>query len=424
MKFRKKYRVGQYRPYIDRFNNHPYAIPVTTFLVLFFLSLAAFIGLGAHTEPPSDAHIIELSVEGTHQSIPTRAVTVGEFLQRIDLKLGEFDIVEPTADTPIDDEKFHINVYRARPVTIIEGGNRIFAYSAAVTPRSVAEQAGVTVYPEDKIESAVPESFLREGVLGEKVVIERAVPANINLYGSHVPVRTHAKTVAELLKEKNVQLEPTDSVQPALETAVTPQIQVFVLRCPNSQLCRVDFIEEQVAMPTEVVEDASLSFGVQVVRQKGAPGKRVSAYQIELNNGQEVGRRKIQEILSVEPVKQIVARGKAVYIPGDKASQMTAAGIPASDHAYVDYIISRESGWCPTKLQGQIGYCPAFPPASIPAGRGYGLGQATPGTKMAPFGGDWMSNPVTQLKWANSYAKGRYKTWQAAYNYWLANKHW
>ena len=416
---RIKYKEG-YRPYIERFNNHPYAIPVTTFLVLFFLSIATYIGLNAQTEPPTDSHIIELSVEGTHQSIPTRAANVGEFLNRVGIKLGQNDIVEPTPETPIDDEKFHINVYRARPVTIIEGGNRIFAYSAAATPRSVAQQAGVIVYPEDKIESAVPENFLREGVLGEKVVIDHATPANINLYGTHVPVRTHSKTVAELLKEKNVKLEANDSVQPALETPITPQVQIFVLRSGT----QIASVEEEIAMPNEVTEDAGLSFGVQVVRQKGAPGKKVVTYQINLENGREVGRTKIQEVVSVEPVKQIVARGKAVFIPGDKTSQMLAAGIPASDHAYVDYIMTRESGWCPTKLQGQIGYCPAFPPASIPAGRGYGLGQATPGSKMAPFGADWMSNPVTQLKWANSYAKGRFGTWHAAYNYWQTNHHW
>lgn len=418
---RNSFKVGKpYRPYVDRFKNHPYAIPVTTFLVLFFISIAAFIGLNAQTVQPSDSRIIELSIEGTHQSLPTRAATVGEFLNRAGIQIGDHDIVEPSQDTPIEDEKFHINVYRARPVIIEDQGNRVFAYSAATTPRSVAEQAGLTVYPEDRVDSELPENFLQEGVLGEKVVIDRSIPANINLYGAHIAVRTHAKTVSELLKEKNVQLEPSDTVQPDLDTPITPQIQVFVLRNGT----QIATSEEEIPMPTEVVEDASLSFGVQAIRQKGSPGKKVVTYQLEIKDGKEVSRHKIQEVVAVEPVKQIVVRGKAVYIPGDKVSQMNAAGIPASDHPYVDYIISRESGWCPTKLQGQVGYCPAFPPSSIPSTLGYGLGQATPGSKMASFGSDWMSNPVTQLKWANSYAKGRYGTWQAAYNYWVAHHNW
>jgi len=43
--------------------------------------------------------------------------------------------------------------------------------------------------------------------------------------------------------------------------------------------------------------------------------------------------------------------------------------------------------------------------------------QATPGTKMASAGADWLTNPVTQIRWATSYAVGRYGSWAAAYNF-------
>jgi hypothetical protein len=123
-------------------------------------------------------------------------------------------------------------------------------------------------------------------------------------------------------------------------------------------------------------------------------------------------------------VTQITARGKAVQIPSDKQAVMAAAGIAPGDYAYVDYIISRESGWCPTKMQGQIGYCPPYAPETLPSNLGYGLGQATPGTKMSGFGADWKTSAITQLRWASSYAKGRFGTWEAAYNYWFNHHNW
>jgi hypothetical protein len=144
-------------------------------------------------------------------------------------------------------------------------------------------------------------------------------------------------------------------------------------------------------------------------------------YQVNEKTGE---RKKIQEVTLVEAVPQIIARGKAVQIPGDKRAVMAAAGIASSDYAYVDFIMSHESGWCPTKLQGQIGYCPPYAPASIPSDRGYGLGQATPGSKMASFGADWKTSAVTQLKWAKSYVQGRYGNWEAAYNFWQARHYW
>ncbi len=47
----------------------------------------------------------------------------------------------------------------------------------------------------------------------------------------------------------------------------------------------------------------------------------------------------------------------------------------------------------------------------------YGIPQAMPGSKMAAFGADWQTNPVTQIKWGLSYIKGRYGTPCAAWSH-------
>ncbi|MGH9856806.1 MAG: ubiquitin-like domain-containing protein, partial [Acidobacteriota bacterium] len=259
MSFRRK----AFKPYLERLDKHPYIVPVTTFLVLFFLSIATFVGLNSRSALPSDAHVVELSVDGERRPVPTRAKTVGEFLTRADVKLEQNDRVEPDLDIVIDDDKFHINIYRARPVTIVDtNGQKTFAYSAATTPRSVAKQAGVDVFPEDVVESTVPDNFLKEEVLGEKIVIDRSTPANINLYGIHVAVRTHTKTVGELLAEKNVHIASGDSVKPSLNTPITSQIQIFITRSGTKLVTS----KEEIPMPVEVIEDKSLSFGSQAIR--------------------------------------------------------------------------------------------------------------------------------------------------------------
>jgi hypothetical protein len=89
---------------------------------------------------------------------------------------------------------------------------------------------------------------------------------------------------------------------------------------------------------------------------------------------------------------------------------MRAAGISPADFAYVDYIISHESGWGYTKWNR--------------AGSGaYGLCQAKPASKMSSAGDDYMTSPITQLKWCSNYAKSRYGGWAGAYEAWRA-KHW
>jgi resuscitation-promoting factor RpfB len=387
-------------------HKHPLVIPVVMLLVLFFVSLGLFITSNGERVAASDSHLVIFSHDKKQETLPTRAKTVDEFLKRVDVKLNEGDVVEPSLDTKILDEKFRINIYRARPVTVIDNGKKTFAFSAATTPRSVASQAGLQVYPEDKIESQMETNFLRDGAIGEKVVIDRAVPTNLNLYGTQVPVRTHAETVGDLLKEKKVELAKDDTVQPALNTPITPQTQIFVVR-NGSQVVTV---EEAIRMETQVIEDPTLSFGTTAIRQKGSPGKRLVTYQLDLQNGKEKARKVIQSVVAQEPVKQIVARGKTVYIPADKEAVMAAAGIARSDYAYVNYIVSRESGWNAAARNSSSG--------------AYGLCQALPGSKMATAGSDWATNPVTQLRWCDGYAKGRYGSWGAAYNYWLSHHYW
>lgn len=406
-------------------HKHPFAVPVITIVILSFATMIGSIFLGAQTVGPSDAHVVQMSLDGKKQTIPTRAATVQDFLERAKVELRDGDIVEPSKDTPIDANDFRINVYRARPVTIIDGESRIQALSAATTPRSVAAQVGVEVYPEDNLNQEVSSDILKDQVLGEKIVIERATPANLNLYGTPVVVRTHANTVGELLKEKNVTLANGDTVQPSAETALSPNTQVFVTRFGT----QIATVEEPIPNEVQIIEDLSLSFGTQAARQAGSPGKKFVTYQLELQNGKEVARKVIQEVRIVEPVTQITARGKAVSIASDHAAIMRAAGVAESDFPYAEYIINHENGlWCATRWQGQ-NFCPPyyaekFPGAESHTSTGYGLCQSTPANKMATAGEDWRTNPVTQMKWCHGYAQRRHGGWSNAYNYWLSHRNW
>ncbi|HSX23986.1 MAG TPA: ubiquitin-like domain-containing protein [Candidatus Saccharimonadales bacterium] len=387
-------------------HKHPFVIPVITFIVLSFLTMVGSVILGSQTIGASDSHVVQLSLDNKKEVIPTRATTVGDFLNRAKVTLHDGDIVEPAQDTAIDDNNFRINVYRARPVTIFDGDKRIQALSAATTARSIAAQVGVQVYPEDDLKQEVSNNVLRDQVLGDKITIDRATPANLNLYGTPVSVRTHAKTVKDLLKEKNVTLANGDTVQPSADTAITAGSQVFVTRVGT----QIITTEEPIPMTVQTIEDPNLSFGASAIRQAGTPGKKLVTYQLDLQNGKEVARHVIQEVRTAEPVTQIVARGKAFDVDRDKSTVMQLAGINvANDYPYVDYIVSHESHWNPS--------------ARNPDGA-YGLCQAYPGSKMATAGADWESNPVTQLKWCNGYALHTYGSWAAAYNHWLSARNW
>lgn len=91
---------------------------------------------------------------------------------------------------------------------------------------------------------------------------------------------------------------------------------------------------------------------------------------------------------------------------GAPAEWMAAAGIASSDWGYVDYVVSKESGWNPNATNSSSGAC--------------GLVQALPCSKVPGNGYD----PVDNLRWANGYATGRYGSWAGAYDFWINNNWW
>lgn len=293
---------------IRRIGQKPlFTVPLATFMVLLLLAVAGFLiaSGGRPTFKQQDVNVVVVNFDKKERTIPTDAKTVGDLLKRLDITLNEGDVVEPGKDSVIASDNFRINVYRAVPVTIVDGDQKTFTYSAAATPRSIVKQTGITVYPEDNLELMPTENFLTESSIGERVVIDRAAPVTLNLYGTPASIRTHAETVQDLIDERKIKLAKDDTVQPAPGTKITSGTQVFLTR-KGTQIVTV---EEAIATPIETVSDPSLAYGTTAIRQQGAPGKRLVTYQLDLQNGVEVGRKPIQAVVAQEPVKQIVAKG-------------------------------------------------------------------------------------------------------------------
>ena len=383
---------------------HPIAVPAVTLGVMVTLAGLGWLLFKDKATPhlDHDSKVVIISHDKVQQVVPTIEPTVGALLARLKIEINRGDTVEPAITTKISQDDFRINIYRAVPVLVVDGTTRNFTYSAATTPRAIAVQTGNSIFPEDKVSTVPTSNFITSGAIGEQVTINRATPVTLNLYNSSQTVRTHAKTVGELVAEKKIQLGKEDQLMPTADSPLVAGQQVYVVR--NGVTTTT--VTEDIAMPKQYITDTTLAYGTSAVRQAGSPGKKTVTYQINLRNGAEVGRTAIQTVVTQEPVTQIEVRGSSLSgIKGD----MGLAGIAPGDYTYVDYIVSKESNWNPNAQN---------------ASGAYGLCQALPGSKMASAGSDWASNPVTQLRWCNSYAVGHYGSWAGAYSFWVSHRWW
>ena len=112
-----------------------------------------------------------------------------------------------------------------------------------------------------------------------------------------------------------------------------------------------------------------------------------------------------------QPEKAAAKPSPTPTVLTNKQQLMQEAGIPEADWNAVDYIVSKESSWRHNVWNA--------------SGSGaYGLCQALPASKMSSAGSDYMTNPLTQLRWCHNYAHKRYGGWWHSFAFWQANRWW
>lgn len=286
---------------------------------------AAIVGLYAisplnHTQVHAEnGRIVTIYHDGQQQVIATNAATVGEALEKAGVSLEQYDAVEPGKNTKLVAQTYDINVYRARPVTVVDGTQRYRIMSPHTSAKKIAEAAGLEVYDEDILNISRIDDFVAQGGAGLMLTIDRSTPIHMMLYGKMVDIRTQATTVGELLKEKGVNLATQDGVSPGVETAITNNMAVDVYRNGEQTISE----EKEVDFKIKQIQDADQAVGYKKVQTPGVKGKKIVTFQIELKNGKEVSRKEIQSVTTVEPKEQVeVVGAKTAGVDGDFAAAL------------------------------------------------------------------------------------------------------
>jgi uncharacterized protein YabE (DUF348 family) len=245
--------------------------------------------------------VITIYHDGIEETVVTDAPSIEEVLKRIDIALNKNDVVEPALKTELIAPSYYVNVYRARPVTVVDGQERHEIVSAHTSARKIAADAGIKVHDEDSYRLTRINDFVADGGVGLKLTIQRATPITLDLYGKTVAIRTHATTVGMLLKEKGIELGADEGVSVPLRTPIVSRMIVQVWRNGVQTITQ----EQATDFPVKQIHDADRPYGFKEVQTPGVKGKRMVTYQIEMRNGIEVARKEIQSVIIAQPKEQV-----------------------------------------------------------------------------------------------------------------------
>lgn len=401
----------------------------STTIISSCLTLVAFLGVAAYFASTSVSPAQAQSSGGRLITVHDRGVTatflstkdnLKEALEENGITVNEKDAVEPAVDEKLVAPEYQVNIYRARPVTVVDGGIRQKIVTPYQSPERIVKDAGIELHKEDAMSLSRSSDIVADGA-GLELSIDRAIAVTLDLYGSITEVRTQGATVAELLKEKNIKLGDSGRASLPLTAAVTEGMSLRIWREGKQTVTA----EESIAFETEQVKDADREVGYKEVTVEGQDGLRSVTYEIEIKDGVEVSRTEIASLTTKDPVKRVEVVGTKskhkLYTGGGSMTEwLAASNIPAESWGYAQTIVARESGWNPNAINKSSGAC--------------GLAQALPCSKLGP---DW-ANPVVALNWMNSYVNGRYydgspyvkggicsgmtSRWQCADAFWQRNR--
>lgn len=243
-----------------------------------------------------------------------------------------------------------------------------FLYS---TPQEMLAALGVTVYSEDRVVTLFPV----ESGLSIPIEVFRAKPILIDNGGTQQLVRTWSTTIGNVLDEQRIEVGTDDIVEPNQQTLISPDSSILNLKI--TYVANTEQItNEPIAFDTINQNDATLLKGTSKVAQPGVLGNRQKKYQIVRHNGVQFSKTLESDTVTKQPVSKIVKVGTRVDIVIKSeiialAKTMTIAAFGEDQWPYMYQLGMRESGFNPHSVNRYSGACgipQAYPCNKLPQG--------------------------------------------------------
>lgn len=273
-------------------------------IALISLILLGGVGVSLLTYASNDrARLISVHDQGETVSFKTEKATIGEALRDAGIMLDARDSVEPDRDEELVADTYQVNIYRVRPVTVIDGTIRIKILTSRQTPAQIAHDANLTLHDEDV--TTLSRSTVASDGVGQTLHITRATPVVLDFYGKKTTVRTQARTVKQFLDERQLTLKSRDRVSHSVDTPITYDMSLRIWREGIQTITQ----EEPIRPSSRIVYDVNRPLGYRGVKTKGIPGSRTVVYQVEIRHGKEISREQLRTLTSKNPTSTITVIG-------------------------------------------------------------------------------------------------------------------
>lgn len=214
----------------------------------------------------ASAKMVSLEMDGHVRELRTHAGSVGGLVRQLGVDPGEGDFFEPDLEQEIESGDL-IRVRIAHPVLVDVEGEEITQRSAALVPANILAQAGVRLFPGDRLVVdglPLPSPLEELSKLPDRIQVFRGIPVTLDIDGKTVSIRSAAPTLGAALSQNGILLREGDLLQPPAQTSLEEPIQA-TLRRSHPLVVSADGTDLHVRGIGPTIGDALESSGVALV---------------------------------------------------------------------------------------------------------------------------------------------------------------
>lgn len=284
--------------------------------VIRILSLVLFVSVIAFVLYEGTKKTVAITIDGEKQEITTHAKTVEELLADRNITVAEHDKVSPSLNTEIANG-IAIVWEQAKEVTISVDGNQSNIWTTEKLVKNILKEANIEVSENDSLSATLD----AEVGADNKIDIQKAFQLTLVDGLVDRQVWSTSTTVANFLKQQEIQLNEFDRVENNLEDVITPESKITIVRVEKV----TDVVEESLDFAVETKKDSSLLKGNEKIVTAGVEGITNRTYELVKENGKVVSKTLQSEKVIKEPTTKVVAVGTKVVTASVSRGSSSAA---------------------------------------------------------------------------------------------------
>lgn len=273
---------------------------------------------------------ITVDLNGEHISLATFSRDVDGVLRQAGVNVGEKDLVYPAPSETVADNDT-VTVRTSKQVSVVIDGVKKDVTTNAITVEELFSQL-------NDVPAALSSASLNvekgARIPAEGMALDVVTPKIISLTTGDKTVFTQiaAATVADVLKERGIDVDADDVVMPALDTAVSKDMNIKVDKVDS----REEKTTEKFDEPATYIEDAEQLEGEETLVTPGTQGERTVTRKIVTVNGVETANEVVNE--------EIITPGVAATIKRGAKKPTTASAAAVASGSVWDQLAQCESG--------------------------------------------------------------------------------